>query len=267
MKESYDLIFSLGSTCSCSQALRHAGLQFLSLPFDWIGGPSVLEKSRRICESFDGWFARDSFELVTVPRYGRETYWRDRWGFTPIHDLNTSVPLEDQLPAVREKYARRTQRLLELIGRSRRVLAVQIDDPLFAPTDRADAGRCQALLAAKWPDKEFHLLLLKNEEGVSPSSPKTSVGEGWTEVSFGYLRRGERSIDVADYRLIGDWLATQYDVADYRTSEERRQADRKRRQAEYAKMGAKSFWGYHWSKVQYKLYKHLKKDLEKRGIV
>jgi len=266
MKETYDLIFSTGSTCSCSQALRHAGLQFLSMPFDWAGGPSVLEKSRRICESFDGWFARNTFELVTVPRYGRESYWRDRWGFTPIHDLNTSVPLEDQLPAVQRKYARRARRLLDLIDRSKRILVVQVDDPLFAPTDHRDVCRSQAMLAEKWPDKEFHVLVLRNEDGVSPAGRKTGKGDGWTEVSFGYIRYDDQPQGVADYKMIGDWLAAEYNVVDYRSPDERRAASRKRKAAEYAKMGATSFWGYCWNKAQYKLYRHLKKDLVRRGI-
>lgn len=32
----YDLIVGMGKACSCSMSLRKAGLQHLSLPFDWM---------------------------------------------------------------------------------------------------------------------------------------------------------------------------------------------------------------------------------------
>lgn len=32
----YDFIFGIGRACACSQSLRRAGLQLLSLPWDWL---------------------------------------------------------------------------------------------------------------------------------------------------------------------------------------------------------------------------------------
>ena len=37
----YDLVFSLGQLCACSQALRTANLQFASYPLDWVGGSPI----------------------------------------------------------------------------------------------------------------------------------------------------------------------------------------------------------------------------------
>ena len=34
----YDLIFSLGSACSCTETLRANKLQYYSYPFDWLYG-------------------------------------------------------------------------------------------------------------------------------------------------------------------------------------------------------------------------------------
>jgi len=266
MKQKYDLIFSAGSSCACSQALRHAGLQHISLPFDWAGGRCLRDKADRLQEDFAGWFERDTFELVTVPKFGRTTYWRDKWGFVPIHDLNTSQPLEQQLPAVQEKYRRRIRRLYRLLSASHRVLVVNLDDPLFLPGTEEDARRLRDVLSQKWPNAQFDVLLVKDERGRALADRKDSADGGLRVVTFDCLRFDEQPQGVLDYRKVGDWLASEYDVVDYRTPEERKQAKRKRRMAEYAKMGAKSFWGYHWNKVQYKLYKHLKKDLERRGV-
>lgn len=266
MKAKYDLIFSVGSSCGCSQALRHAGLQHISLPFDWVGGRCLRDKAELLRENFAGWFDRDTFELVTVPRFGRETYWRDKWGFVPIHDLNTSVPLERQLPLVQKKYRRRTSRLFRLLSASRKVLAVNLDDPLFLPAGEEDARCLREVLSQKWPETEFDILLLKQERGRALANRKESAGNGLRIVTFDCLRYDEQPQGVLDYRAIGDWLAAEYDVVDYRTPEERKQAKRKRRAAEYAKMGAASFGGYCWNKAQYKLYKHLKKKLEKKGL-
>jgi len=266
MRQKYDLIFPIGASCGCSQALRHAGLQHISLPFDWTAGRDLSTRADRIREEFAGWFERDTFELVTVPKFGHDTYWRDKWGFVPLHDLNTSQPLESQLPAVRAKYERRIRRLFRLIAGSRRVLAVHLDDPLFVPANADDARHVHDVLSAKWPGTEFDVLVLKNERGRALADRQETSGEGWRIVTFDCLRYDEQPQGVLDYRKVGDWLATEYDVIDYRTPEERRQASRKRRAAAYAKMGAASFWGYCWNKAQYKLYKHLKKDLARRGV-
>ncbi len=34
--KTYDLAFSLGAACSCSQTLRAAGMRYAPIPFDWL---------------------------------------------------------------------------------------------------------------------------------------------------------------------------------------------------------------------------------------
>lgn len=266
MKREYDLIFSIGASCASSQALRHAGLQHLSLPFDWTGGPGLRDKADLICDNFSGWFDEDSFELVTVPRYGRERYWRDRRGFTPIHDLSASIPLADQLPAVREKYRRRVERFERLVANSRRVLAVQIDDPMFAGTSSDDMRYFVDALSAKWPGVTFEIVVLQDERGRSSAERIESSERGCRLVKFDIRRYDGNPLGVTDFVRVGDWLSSEYAVRDYRTAEERRQAGRKRRRAEYARFGAKNGLAYVWNRLEYKLYRHLKKTLAKRGL-
>ena len=61
----YDFIFGIGRACACSQSLRKAGLQLLSLPWDWLAttptpdGPD-LDMRLKIMESgFADWLREE----------------------------------------------------------------------------------------------------------------------------------------------------------------------------------------------------------------
>ena len=55
MKLHYDLIFSIGRSCVCTQALRKAKLQLASFPWDWLGNPPISERIAYICTDFKDW--------------------------------------------------------------------------------------------------------------------------------------------------------------------------------------------------------------------
>lgn len=266
MKSRYDLIFSMGAACACSQALRHAGLQHLSMPFDWMGGGHLRERTDLLEIDFAGWLERDTFERVTKPRYGRETYWRDTWHVAPIHDLNTSQPLEEQLPAVQRKYARRVGRLHQLIRQSQRVLVVYLCDALFTSPTPDDLRHLHEVLSRKWPSVTFDVLMLTDDENVKLPACDERVDGSCRIVSFANCKPNGAGLPSVDHELVGAWLAEHFEVTDYRTAEERRSASRKRRQAHYAKFAATNYLGFVWNRMQYKLYRHLQRKLARRGI-
>ena len=41
----YDLIFSMGEACSCSEAIRRLNYQDFSYPFDWVANLTFLERN------------------------------------------------------------------------------------------------------------------------------------------------------------------------------------------------------------------------------
>ena len=64
--KTYDFVFGLGRACACTQTLRKAGLQHLSLPWDWIAvdynptEPDLLERVNIIRTDFKDWFNQES---------------------------------------------------------------------------------------------------------------------------------------------------------------------------------------------------------------
>ena len=68
--KNYDFVFGLGRACACTQSLRSAGLQLLSLPWDWITyqltpqGPDLLLRVDLIASGFAGWFEEEDLKFV-----------------------------------------------------------------------------------------------------------------------------------------------------------------------------------------------------------
>ena len=68
--KSYDLAFGCGFSCGVTSALREAGLQFASFPFDWTATPSFIKAAKTIAEGFDHWLEKEDLELVDVKHSG-----------------------------------------------------------------------------------------------------------------------------------------------------------------------------------------------------
>ena len=137
MKMEYDLVFGFGPACSCSQTLRRAGLQLLSFPFDWIGpavklpgrDEDVRHRTDLLASNFHDWLHQEDFEYQGDHTNGKAKYWNNRLQLVFLHDFPIGVPLSESFPDVTAKYAHRTERLLSLIHRSKRILVARLDRP------------------------------------------------------------------------------------------------------------------------------------------
>lgn len=89
---------------------------------------------------------------------------------------------------------------------------------------------------------------------------------GIRTVSFDYRDYREESW-VADNRLLGKWLASQYAVPDYRTPEERKNWRKIAKAKEYGRYHAENLCQYLVTKMQYKIYNHFMKRLRRKGII
>ena len=108
MPKTYDLVVPLGFACSCSQTLRQAGLQLASFPWDWVGTPPPIFRCRTICSDFKDWMNLEDLKWAgRNDTYGHEEVRNVRSGIFFMHDFVQGTPLEDQYPAVMEKYTRR----------------------------------------------------------------------------------------------------------------------------------------------------------------
>ena len=234
----YDLAFSIGAACHCSICLRTADLQLASFPFDWLTRGPVALRAKIIASGFAGWIAKEDFTYLgrnEVNGLGR--YRNEKTGIVYLHDFSDG-PVEDSYDAVREKYARRTARLLRLLGKSRRVLALYVDSSSGREGSHASADELSAArrtLAAAFPGAAFDVVHFRHRPGVAPEAAVIERPcEGIVEVSFDYYDpvTNVRFHDVA--KILRGVLGVR--VRDYRTRKERKAYERRRLEKKYGKL-------------------------------
>ena len=262
MKRKYDLAFAMGRACSCSQALRAAGLQFASFPFDWaepLGPNSLAELVETICNDFANWFEKEDLvapsqdEQETWDSSGADVYHNRRTGFLFPHDFVRGSDFDKAYDEVAERYRRRIARLYGLVRSAKRVLLVRMDTPALGLVTSADACvDARARLMAKFPGVAFDFIYLT----IDPARPFTrrleeQVSDGVLHIAFDYVchRPGAPGYQTETDQTAAA-LTAHAKVRDYRTREERRSYVRKRRQTRWAKLGAKTFWGYQLARLK-----------------
>lgn len=265
MRQKYDVIFPIGATCACSQTLRGAGLQYASLPYDWAFCKDMRFKLEYLCAGCPHLLEAKDLLIKDDPDRGKDC-WQDVRGFRWPHDLHVGVPLEEQLPAVHAKYMRRLERLFRLLDSAHHALAVYLDNKLIpSPTD-ADVQGWQRLLAERWPKAGLEILVLRHAKNVAIEDARITQGDGYRIIDVDCCSCNGTDRDEEMHKQLGALIAKYCDVVDYRTPTEKREGPRKRRLAKYGKFGAKSFWGYHFNRLEYKLYRHLQKRVTRKGL-
>ena len=276
-KERFDFAFALGSGCACSRLLRERGLQFASFPLDWVGNPSydsgVSDGIRRtadlIAADFAGWFERDA--LVRVPKYDTpldEAYFDGASRFYFAHDFKPGGDFATSYPKVREKFDRRIARFGKLLAAARKILVLWISDPRDdGEVSAEDAEYVREVLARRYPGKDFFVLAFSCRVGTLSGRGDVVKCGGFELHAFDYRldTEGKRTWEIRS-ELIGPFLDG-YSVRDYRSSAEKREGRRLARRREYAKFKANGFWQCLARKVQYKLYRSLKRRLEHKGVL
>lgn len=258
-KLQYDLVAGFGPVCSCSQTLRRAGLQHLSFPFDWIaptfGQPGwdhdVRHRANVLARGFGDWLHIEDFEFHGNHTNGMAKYWNTKLQLMFLHDFPAGVPLAESFPSVVAKYARREKRLLELIGRSSRVLIVRLDRPdLDYRTPLEDCRYARELLSKRFAPTAFDLLLVQPDPGVPPEKASLETLEpGIFRLAFAYrdMRPGADAA-IPHLGLTSAVVSRFFSVRDYRTKEEIAAHHQKERQKRWAKYDASNVWQYLWRK-------------------
>lgn len=251
MRSHYDFIFSIGSACSCTEALRAAGLQFASFPFDWITvrdrSGDVRHKADAICCEFRDWFEREDFSYAgTKPWHLRDFYRNGKTGIVFNHDFPKGVPFSDSYPIARAKYDRRIRRLYRCIESSESVLLVRIDRPdQEFPATVEDCTYARTRLSEKFPEVRFDVLFLTCAAGVPYERRLETVSDGMVRMAFDYRSTAPdaqpHSPDMA--RLVS-LLRERYSVRDYRTDGERAAERARKRLAKYRRFESENAFRY-----------------------
>ena len=222
-EKEYDLAFSLGAACLCSGSLRACSLQFLSFPFDWVIGLSIVERANFIAKGFEDFIKESELKFEgSVSATAKDVY-RSSSGLYMNHDFPIGISLHDSFPAVREKYLRRGSRLISLIEASRRVLVAYALLPDAEMPPEADLSESIAILRSRFPRVEFDLLVMKSTPGLKTPVFK-DLAPGITLATIDY--RSERIGGTAlqggghDAKALNSLLKG-VKVRDYRSAEER----------------------------------------------
>ena len=250
----YDFIFGIGRACACSQSLRKAGLQLLSLPWDWLAttpspdGPD-LDMRLRIMESgFADWLREEDLVFVNhVADNGKDQYRNKRYSIVYPHDFPRDVPLHESFPAVKAKYDRRVQRLMRLMTEAKTcVLAVYMDSPLSALADVETCRDAQRRLQALCPNAKVDFLMFSLEYGRSfDERTVEDLGNGFTRVAFDFKDYGfgkfDFSVDLGKCAAVMKSIAS---VRDYRSRQEVKAMVKRTRQKKMQEAGAKNAWEF-----------------------
>lgn len=269
MAQKYDLVFSMGAACACTECLRAASLQFSSFPFDWLFGSTLVRRTDILADGCADWLKADLLEKVfSATAVRTDAYRNTATGITFNHDFPLGVPLAESIAAVREKYDRRFARLRSLIGRGGRVLAVYVTPPAKGtPPTSDDAAYCRRRLSERFPNAAFDVLVLQHGENFNPKIARPS--DGVAIATFDYRNRADTTgaNPVDRDRVVGFLKQRGYAAVDYRSAAERRAHRAAEKAKEYRRFGAKDPLDLFRTKCQYKLFVHLRKRLAKKGLV
>lgn len=266
----YDLAIGMGMACSCSQALRRAERQMLSFPFDWVAPDTrdrrhlvrdLPARAQAIVGDFGNWLRLDDLRFVrSHETNGKDVYLNVRTGLVFNHDFPGGRPLSETFPAVAEKYRRRTDRLVGLIRRARRVLLVRVERPdLPGATPADDCREAREILANGFPGVSFDLLQLVCDPSCPPAERRVeTIERGLVRISFDYRsREAGHAAFQPDLQLLADVLADAFSVAEYRTRDEIRRHRDSLLRDRLAKAGCSSMLQLRWKKLKTSIRKRL----------
>ena len=265
--KTYDFAFGLGRACACTQTMRRAGLQYLSLPWDWIAvdfdhnSPDLLYRVDIICNDFRDWFNREDF-VYRGPNAGpgKDHYQNARNGVIFLHDFPKGVPLDESFPAIKEKYARRVARFLQMIKSAQGpILVVCMDSPMASSTPIGDCLIARKRLIEHFPGAQFEFLKITLEPGRSLTDKiDETPAEGLYHIAFDYkdYRPGRKEYDV-DQVTVAELLKERFAVRDYRTTNEIRAMRERTRAIKMREAGASSRLGYFFLRLKRRIGKLL----------
>lgn len=256
----YDLIIPMGVACSCSQSLRRAQLQHLSLPFDWIGRErenlhwedDLSNRASTIATGFDELFRIEDFEHHGLHTNGLAKYYNTHTGYIFLHDFKPDIPFPEAFAEVKAKYERRISRLYELIASSKRILLFRLDRPDIGRfTSLEECRKARQILSARYPNLTIDILLMQCDCEIPFDRRVFAKPEpGIYTLTFDYRsKEPDANIKIPDLSLTSAALKSILSVRDYRSKEEKRAHEKKVRLARWKKHGATTALGYYFNRL------------------
>lgn len=168
MKRSYDIIFSIGEACLCTQVLRRLKLQNASYPFDWLFGGGYMGRCGILADKLAHFIDREDLEYVASNRSAScDAYKNKRNRLIFNHDFAIGMTLDETYVGVREKYDRRIARLLHKLEKAKQILLVYIEVPLTNAihSSREEIQTGYEQICHAFPGKMIDLLYIRQAAG------------------------------------------------------------------------------------------------------
>lgn len=248
LKKTYDLCFGIGEACMTSQALREAGLQFASYPFDWIGSKNPLKCVELLTSSFDDFLNRENFQYHgRNAENGMGQYRNVRTEFGHPHDFADKPVIDDVMYRnFNDKYTRRIARLTEQLTKSKRVFMFCICMPDTPKRNAEELQKIRATVLAKYPHLELDFLVIQCDSAIPFEEKRLSVlSEGVYETRFEYSDPRSR-IDISKLLLALKEFGIK--AVDYRSQAEKAAYGTRKKRAKYAKFGSSTKLGYEFKR-------------------
>ena len=199
-KLKYDLVFSLGEACSCTQALRSSNLQYASYPLDWLFGSDFNGRMDILVSDFNKFIEQSDLQYSYSERsISCDAYLNNKNQITFNHDFPAGVPLEESYPMVAEKYQRRINRLLDNIKNADSVLIVYIETPNNENhTSDKDIICGWEKIKEKYSNKKIDLLYFMNDTTLPPKSvKKENITPNITKITANYKNQAPNVVPYA----------------------------------------------------------------------
>lgn len=140
MRKKFDIIYSIGRDCACSDYLFHNKLRLCSGPLDWLTNASVEQRFEMLLNDFKDFLNSKDFQFLpkdpNVFNDEKCDYYENiKTGFYFYHDFPIGIPFEKTFPEVQKKYSRRIKRFYENINKKERVLLVWFSHYTDTPDD------------------------------------------------------------------------------------------------------------------------------------
>ena len=184
----YDVIFSLGAACLCSQMLRKKRLQLCSYPLDWVANGDFSFRIGFLLSGFNDYFNKEDLsftgELNGLEEHSCEVCLNKRTGMGFPHDFPAGVDFETAYPAVKEKYDRRIKRLFDNIEKGRDILIVYVTLAGKTPDSDTVLQDCRTKLVQRFPNKNIDILYISCAGEFS----EKNVGDHIRRIAFDFDR-------------------------------------------------------------------------------
>lgn len=268
MKE-YDFAFSLGFACVTSQVLRENGLQFVSLPLDWVGSQGLMRSIEMVEGDFHGWFERNDLRLNDVRYTGghaARVYRSEKTGFLFPHDFTNAEPIETSYEERRAIYDRRIDRMLSILTHARRIFAFYVEHPEKPRESDEILKDARNRLCRKFPNADIDLAYAFEDSSVDGWHVEgLSAGVDTVRLDYRILVNGEVSHECRREQL-GEYVRSVARIKDTRSDDEKRRFEESRRRGYLKLLGSTPYERWRNRKLK-RWFRDLELYLQGQGLL